>query len=59
MANIATPHLFLKYILSLLLYKSFNEKIPEIEWLLFNFDQIITGRQSVFIAKKTNNYQVG
>ena len=51
--------MFLKYKLSLLLCKTFNGEIPENEWLLLNFDQIIIGRQSGFIAIKTYNYHFG
>jgi hypothetical protein len=57
-ANRATPDMFLKYKLSLLLYKTFNDEIPDIDFILLNFDQIITDRQSVFIVRKTNNYDV-
>jgi hypothetical protein len=45
--------------MSLLLYKTFNDEISETEWLSLNFDQIIAGRQSVFIVMKTNNHHVG
>jgi hypothetical protein len=58
MANRATPEMFLKYKMSLLLYRTFNNEIPENDWLSLNFDQIITSRQSVFLTHKNNNYNV-
>jgi hypothetical protein len=58
MANRATPEMFLKYKMSLLLYRTFNNEIPETDWLSLNFDQIITSRQSVILGHKTNNYNV-
>ena len=45
--------------MSLLLYLTFNNKIPETDWLSLNFDQILTSRQSNFLTQKTNNYNVG
>ena len=59
MANRATPEMFLKYKMSLLLYRTFNNEIPETDWLSLNFDQILTSRQSNFLTQKTNNYNVG
>jgi hypothetical protein len=41
MANRATPEMFLKNKMSLLLYRTFNNEIPETGWLSLNFDQII------------------
>jgi hypothetical protein len=41
MANRATPEMFLKYIMSLLLYRTFNNDIPERDWLSLNFDQLL------------------
>jgi hypothetical protein len=49
MANRATPEFFLKYKMSLLLYRTLNNEISETDWLSLNFDQIITSRQNVFI----------
>jgi hypothetical protein len=59
MAHRATPEMFLKYKMSLLLYRTFNNEIPETDWLSLNFEQIITSRQSVFLTRKTNNYDDG
>jgi hypothetical protein len=58
MANRATPEMFLKYKMSLLLYRTSNNEIPETDWLTLNFDQINTSRKSVFLTPKTNNYNV-
>jgi hypothetical protein len=51
-ANRATPGMFLKCKMSLLLYRTFNNEIPETDWLSLNFDQIITIRQSIFLTRK-------
>jgi hypothetical protein len=59
MANRATPEMFLKYKMSLLLYRTFNNEIPETDWLSLNFDQTITSRQCVFLTCKTDNVNVG
>ena len=59
MANRATPEMFSKYKLSLLLYKTFNDGLPEADWLMLNFDQVNTGRQSKFIIQKSNKLLVG
>ena len=59
MANRAAPEMFPRYKMSLLLYSTFNNEIPETNWLSLNFDQIIPSRQSVFITSRNNNYNVG
>jgi hypothetical protein len=41
MANRVTTEMFLKYKMSLLLYHTFNDEIPETDWLSLNLKQII------------------
>jgi hypothetical protein len=50
----ATLNLMRKYKLSLLLYRTFNKEIPEIEWLSLNFDQTLTSRQTTFNILRSN-----
>ena len=55
----ATPCQMLKYKHALLLHKLYNFMEPIAEWILMNFNQIITGRQENFIIQKHNNYKIG
>jgi hypothetical protein len=48
-----------RYKLSLLLYRTFNDAIPETEWVGMNFQQITMSRQSEFKIVKTNKHKVG
>ena len=48
-----------KYKLSLLLYKTFNEKVPEDEWLHLNDNIILTSRQTKFKCVKNNSLRIG
>jgi hypothetical protein len=48
-----------KYKLAILLIKTFNEEIPERNWLSLNFDQIKTNRQNEFRVRKIKNLIVG
>jgi ABC-type polysaccharide transport system permease subunit len=57
--NRATPEMFGRYRLSLLLYRTFNESISETEWIGMNFQQIIMSRQTEFKIVKTNILKVG
>ncbi len=59
MADRAMPNMFLKYKLSLLLYKTYNNEIPGNDWISLCFDQIITSRQTLFNVSKTNKFNVG
>ena len=52
MANRATPCMFIKYKLSLLLHRTLNHEIPENDWLSLNFDQIITSRQTLLMFQR-------
>ena len=58
-ADRATPEMFGRYRLSLLLYRTFNDAIPETEWVEMNFQQIVMSRQTVFKIVKTNINKVG
>jgi hypothetical protein len=58
-AKRATPEMYSKYKLGLILCRTFNDEIPENKWLLLNFDQINTSRQTKFYIRKTNNFLVG
>ena len=59
MYNRAHPEKFLLYRHALLLYKLFNENSHTNEWVHLNFNQILTSRQSTFIATKNNRKRVG
>ena len=59
MANRATPKMFNEYKLVLLLFKTFNNQLPEANWLALNFDQINTGRQTEFFVYKSFKLLVG
>ena len=59
MAKRATPEMFCKYKLSLLLHKLYNDSFPANEWLHLNFDQIMTTRQHNFEVSRNYNYRVG
>ena len=49
MAERATPEMFSKYKLALLLYKIYNTHIPQDEWILLNLNQYFTPRQTTFM----------
>jgi hypothetical protein len=55
----ATPEMLCKYKLSFLLYKTFNEKVPEDEWLHLNDNIILTSRQTKFKCFKNNSLRIG
>jgi hypothetical protein len=59
MAKRATPEMFRRYKLCLLLYRTFNEQIPENDWLSLNFEQANTSRQTNFNIRKNNQLMVG
>jgi hypothetical protein len=52
MANRATTEMFLKYKMSLLLYRAINNEIHKTDWLSLTFDQIIANRQIVFLTEE-------
>ena len=59
MAKRATPEMFCKYKLSLLLHKLSNDKFPVDDWTHLNFDQILTTRQQNFVISCNYNMKVG
>ena len=59
LANRATPTMFCKYRLALQLYKTFDNRVPETEWLHLNLEQINTRRQTTFHIMRCNNLLVG
>lgn len=44
---------------SFLAYKLYNQALPRSDWIYFNFNQILTSRQTTFQTIKSNNYKVG
>ena len=57
--NRALPEQMILYKHAILLHKTYNQKIPEIEWIALNFQQLLTSRQTKFSTIKTNNCRVG
>jgi hypothetical protein len=57
-AKRTTPEIFGLFKLSLLLYITFNDAIPETEWVGLNFQQITMSRQREFKIVKSNNLAV-
>ena len=55
----ATPEMFSKYKLALLLYKIYNQCIPHDEWIVLNFNQYITTRQTSFMTNHNIKNNVG
>ena len=44
---------------AILLYKFYNEKYPETDWIELNFNQILTSRQTTFRTSKSNTFKIG
>ena len=59
MAKRATPEMFRRYKLALLLHRTFNEQIPVQDWLSLNFYQSNMSRQTNFNIRKCNRLMVG
>ena len=59
MAYRATPEIMCVNKLSLLLFKTYNERLPEGEWIDLNFKQIMMSPQQIFKIMKENNLLVG
>jgi hypothetical protein len=59
MTNRATPSMYMKYKLSLLLYKTFNMQSPISEWIELNFNQFFTSRQTNFMSNANNRHAIG
>ncbi len=55
----ATPNLFGKYRLALKLYKTFNNRLPEKEWLDLTFVQTNARRQIEINILRSNRPQIG
>ena len=53
------PKQFMSYKHSLLLYKLYNQKEPEAEWLGLHYQHQFSNRQNKFSVSKTNNLKVG
>jgi hypothetical protein len=54
----ATPNMIDKYRLALQLYKTFNDRKPEKEWLDLNFVQTNARRQTEFNILRSNRLQI-
>ena len=55
----ATPNQLQLYKHSLLLYRVLNHREPSNDWLMLNFNQTLTSRQSTFRTICSNNFKVG
>ena len=55
----ATPNMYCDYKNAILLYKTFNDRVPYDEWLNLNLWQINTSRQTSFITTLQKQYNVG
>ena len=59
MCNRALPEIFLLYRHTLLLHQLMNDHSHTCEWVHLNFNQILTSRQTTFMARKSNRKRVG
>ena len=59
MCDRALPVNFLLYRHALLLHKLMNDHSHTCEWVHLNFNQILTSRQTTFMARKSNRKKVG
>ena len=59
MCERALPEKSLLYLHALLLYKLINSNSHTCEWVHLNFNQILTSRQTTFMATKNNRKTVG
>ena len=55
----ATPERFLLHKHTISLFKLINDPTFTTEWVALNFNQILTSRQTKFLATKTNKRKVG
>jgi hypothetical protein len=55
----ATPEMYCNYKLSLSLYKTLNHRLPNLEWIHLNFEQMTISRQTKFHENKTNIRTIG
>ena len=58
MNNRATPHNYMLYKHSLLLFKIYNTRLNETEWLALNDFQILTSRQLTFKILQNHSFRV-
>jgi hypothetical protein len=54
-----TPEIYCNYKNAILLYKTFNDRVPYEEWINLNLQQIDTSRQTSFITILQKTYNVG
>ena len=59
MTNRATPCMFMKYKLSLLLYTTYNMQSPLSEQIELNLNQFFTSRQTNFMSNTNNRHVIG
>ena len=59
MAGRAMPSRIMYYKLALQLYKTFNLRTPTTDWIILNFNIVLTSRQLKFVTNKNNQYKVG
>ena len=59
MNNRAMPDTFMKYKIAIQLYRLYNLTTPTHDWIVLNFDQILTSRQTKFAIAKSNKQRVG
>ena len=55
----ASPEQMMKYKMALCLFKLYNQEYNSIEFLLLNFNQVLTTRQTTFKLIKNNRTRVG
>ena len=55
----ATPEMFCQYKTALLLYRLFNDNVPEDEWIQLNVNIINTSRQTRFMTNRNHSTKVG
>jgi hypothetical protein len=55
----ATPEMYCNYKNSILLYETFNDRVPYEEWINLNLQQINTSRQTTFITNLQKKYNAG
>ena len=55
----ALPAKMMIYKLAITLFRVYNERMPQFEWLNLNFTQILTSRQANFVALNIPKYKVG
>ena len=57
--NRATPDPMMSYKLAICLFKLYNCEFNNVEFILLNFNQIFTSRQTTFKTNKSNRTKVG